>query len=129
MWFINQDIEPQLFTMGLIVGTGGAPVYLPPGGLSASPYGTLFGRPAVPIEQCSTLGTVGDIILADMSQYVAAEKGGMQTAASIHVRFLYDESCFRFTLRVDGQPMWNTALTPANGSNTLSPFVALATRS
>ncbi len=129
VWFINQDIEPQLFTMGLIVGTGGAPVYLPPGGLSATPYGTLFGRPVVPIEQCSTLGTVGDIILADMSQYVAAEKGGMQSAASIHVRFLYDESCFRFTMRVDGQPLWNSALTPANGSNTLSPFVALATRS
>jgi HK97 family phage major capsid protein len=129
VWFYNQDIEPMLFTLGLIVGTGGAPVYMPPGGLSASPYGTLFGRPMVPIEQCSTLGTVGDIILADMGQYIVAEKGGMQSASSLHVRFLYDEAVYRFTLRVDGQPAWQTAVTPAQGSNTLSPFVALATRS
>ncbi|MCC7371634.1 MAG: phage major capsid protein [Chloroflexi bacterium] len=129
VWFYNQDVEPQLFTMGLIVGTGGAPIYMPPGGLSASPYGTLFGRPMIPIEQCSTLGTVGDIILADMSQYIVAEKGGMQSASSLHVRFLYDEATYRFTLRVDGQPLWQSALTPAQGSNTLSPFVALATRS
>ena len=26
VWFINQDIEPQLFTMSLAVGTGGVPV-------------------------------------------------------------------------------------------------------
>lgn len=129
VWFYNQDIEPQLFTMGLIIGTGGTPVFMPPSGASAQPFATFFGRPMIPIEQCSTLGTVGDIILADPTQIVIAEKGGMQTAASIHVRFLYDESVFRFTLRLDAQPIWNSALTPAQGSNTLSPFVALATRS
>ena len=63
VWFINQDVEPQLFTMGLSVGTGGTPVYLPPGGASAAPYGTLFGRPVIPVEQCQTLGDAGDIIL------------------------------------------------------------------
>lgn len=128
VWLYNQDIEPQLFTMGLIVGTGGSPVYMPPGGLSSSPYGTLLGRPMIPIEQAATLGTVGDIMLVDLSQYLMIDKGGLQTASSIHVRFLYDEQVFRFTLRTDGQPLWNSALTPAQGSNTLSPFVALATR-
>jgi len=101
---------------------------MPPGGMSATPYGTLFGRPMLPIEQASTVGTVGDLILADMSQYVVAEKGGMQSASSLHVRFLYDEAVFRFTLRIDGQPMWSAPLTPSQGSNTLSPFVTLATR-
>ncbi|GAG44989.1 unnamed protein product, partial [marine sediment metagenome] len=33
-WFINQDIEPQLYQLTLDVGTGGMPVYMPPGGLS-----------------------------------------------------------------------------------------------
>jgi HK97 family phage major capsid protein len=115
--------------MGLIVGTGGSPIYMPPGGLSASPYGTLFGRPMLPIEQASTVGTVGDILLLDPTQYIMGDKGGMQSASSVHVRFIYDESVYRFTLRTDGQPLWNSALTPAKGSNTLSPFVALATRS
>jgi HK97 family phage major capsid protein len=128
VWFINQDVEPQLFTMGITVGLGGSPIYMPPGGLSASPYATLMGRPVIAIEQCQTLGTAGDIILADLSEYVLIDKGNMQSAQSIHVRFIYDETAFRFVLRIDGQPGWNSALTPFKGSNTKSPFVTLATR-
>lgn len=130
VWFVNQDVEPQLFTMTIAAGVGGATVYMPPGGLSAQPYGTLFGRPVIPVEQCSTLGTVGDIVLADLSQYVLIDKGGIQSASSIHVRFANDESVFRFVYRVDGQPIWHSKLTPFKGSsNTVSPFVTLATRS
>ncbi len=129
VWFINQDVEPQLFSVGVQVGVGGVPAYLPPGGLSQSPYGTLFGRPVIAIEQCPTLGDVGDIILADFSQYILVDKGGMQTASSIHVKFDYDETCFRFVYRVDGQPIWHDELTPFKGAgNTVSPFVVLAAR-
>jgi HK97 family phage major capsid protein len=129
VWFINQDIEPQLFTLAIQVGTGGGTVYMPPGGLSGQPYGTLFGRPVIPIEQCQTLGTKGDVILADMSQYILIDKGGVQSASSIHVRFVNDESVFRFVYRVDGLPIWQSPLTPFKGSsNTQSPFVTLATR-
>jgi len=128
VWFINQDIMPQLFTMGITVGVGGSPVFLPPGGASGSPYASLFGRPVIPIEHCQTLGTVGDIILADFGEYLLIDKGPMQAATSIHVRFVYDETAFRFVYRVDGQPTWNAALTPARGSNTLSPFVVLQSR-
>ena len=128
VWFINQDIEPQLFTMGVMVGTGGVPVYMPPGGLSGNPYATILGLPVVAIEQCQTLGTLGDIILGDFSQYIIIDKGAMQAASSIHVRFEYGEQVFRFTYRADGQPIWNSALTPYKGSNTLSPFVVLQAR-
>lgn len=129
VWFINQDIEPQLFTLGIQVGTGGSTVYMPPGGLSGQPYGTLFGRPVIPIEQCATLGDLGDIILADLSQYILIDKGGIQSASSIHLKFDYDETVFRFVYRVDGQPAWQSALTPYKGtSNTVSPFVTLAAR-
>ena len=128
VWFINQDVEPQLFSMGITIGTGGAPAYLPPGGLSGQPYGTLFGRPVIAIEQCQTLGSAGDVILADFSEYILIDKGGMQSASSIHVRFVYDESIFRFVYRVDGQPTWKNVLTPYKGSNSLSPFVTLAAR-
>ena len=130
VWFINQDVEPQLFSLALKIGTAGAPVWLPAGGISGSPYSTLFGRPVVPVEYASTVGTAGDIMLADLSQYQLIDKGGVQSAMSIHVRFIYDESTFRFIYRVDGQPGWGTApLTPFKGSNTLSPYVVLATRS
>jgi len=117
-----------LMTMTIDVGTGGLPVYLPPGGASAAPYGTIFGRPAFVHESCDNLGDVGDIMLIDPSQYQMIEKGGMQSASSIHVRFLEGETVFRFIYRVDGQPMWNSALTPANDGNDVSPFINLAAR-
>lgn len=129
-WLINQECEPQLHSMFMAVGTGGVPVYLPANGLSGSPYATLMGKPVIPIEQAAALGDVGDIILADMSQYILAEKGGMQMASSIHVKFIYDETAFRITYRVDGQPIRDKAITPYKGTsgNTLSSFVTLAAR-
>jgi HK97 family phage major capsid protein len=114
--------------MSMSVGTGGVPVYMPAGGISNAPYGTLFGRPVLAIEQAATIGDLGDILLADMNGYVLAEKGGIASDMSIHVRFEYDESVFRFVLRVDGQPVRASALTPYKGSANLSHFVGLAAR-
>jgi len=131
-WLINAGCIPALYQMSIAVGLGGVPVYVPAGGLANQPYSSLFGLPVIVIEQCATLGTLGDIILADLSNgYILAEKGGLQADMSIHVRFIYDESCFRFVLRVDGQPVRATALTPYKGGSgaTQSHFIALQTRS
>jgi len=128
VWFINQNVQPQLFALEMPVALGGLPAYMPPGGLSSTPYGTLFGRPVIPIEQCDTVGDVGDIIFADMNEYILVDKGGIQSASSIHVKFTNDETTFRFVYRVDGAPWWNTHLTLANTATTVSPFVALAAR-
>jgi HK97 family phage major capsid protein len=129
IWIGNQEIFPQLATMSLAVGTGGAPVWMPANRAAGMPYQTLMGYPLIFVEQAAALGTVGDLILADMSQYRLVDKGGVQSAMSIHVEFVADEIVFRWLTRVDGQPLWNSALTPYKGSNTRSPFVALATRS
>jgi hypothetical protein len=61
VWCINQDIESQLYSMGFVLGTGGALVYLTPTGMAEQPYWSLFGRPVIPLEQCSSLGTRGRI--------------------------------------------------------------------
>lgn len=127
-WFINQDVEPQLFAMALSVGTGGVPVFMPAGGLSSQPYNTLLGKSIIPVEQCQTLGTVGDIVLGNFSEYALVRKGGVNSASSVHVRFLTDEMTFKFSMRVNGKPKWNNVLTPFKGTNTLSPFVTVATR-
>jgi HK97 family phage major capsid protein len=129
VWLINQDVEGSLATMVFTPAGGSSiPVYMPAGGAAGAQYDTLFNRPILPIEQAKTLGATGDVILADLSQYFLVDKGAMQKATSVHVRFIYDEMTYKFTYRVDGQPIWNAALTPANGTNTVSPFVALATR-
>jgi HK97 family phage major capsid protein len=88
----------------------------------------LNGAPCVTVEQCETVGTKGDILLCDFSQYITANKGDIQEATSIHVKFEYNQTAFRFVYYFDGQPRWSSALTPYKGSNTTSPFVALADR-
>lgn len=126
VWFINRQLMPDIMLMTLPVGTGGAAVYLPPNGAAGQPYSTLLGKPMVAIEQCQAPGTVGDIILADLNEYLLLTKGGIDAQASIHVRFIYDEMTFRWVYRFDGAPIRNKPLTPYKGTNTLSPFVTLA---
>lgn len=128
VWLINQDVEPQLYALSQVIGTAGVPVYLPANGISGAPYGTLFGRPVIPVEYCDTVGNEGDIVLVDLSQYVLADKGGVEAASSMHVAFLTDEMVFRIIYRLDGQSIWHSALTPYKGANTLSPFITLAAR-
>lgn len=134
IWMANRACLPQLATMSLAVGTGGIPVYMPAGGASGKPYATLFGLPLVFSEHCSALGTAGDIILVDWSQYLVGQKAGpgagVKTSASIHLKFDYDQETFRTILRIDGQPWWPAVLQPHRGGAgaTLSPVVELATR-
>lgn len=128
VWLCNKNVLPQLLQMSLAVGTGGVPVYLPANQAAGQPFQSLFGRPVIFIEQAATLGTVGDLILADMGGYILCDKGGIQTDLSIHVEFIYDQSVLRFVYRCDGQPSLASAITPYKGSDTLSHFVALAAR-
>ncbi|MFA5130413.1 MAG: phage major capsid protein [Patescibacteria group bacterium] len=131
VWLINKECEKQLNNMVLATGTYSAQtVYLPPTGVVGNAYMSIYGRPVFTIEHAAALGDAGDIMLADFSQYILCDKGGISTAQSLHVRFLYDENVFRFIYRVDGQPTWNSPVTPYKGASTatVSPFITLAAR-
>lgn len=128
-FYVNQDVGPQLDLMTLGIGAAGVPVYMPPGGASVAPYGTIKGRPKTPIEFCATLGTAGDIILADMGQILSISKGGIAQAVSMHIEFLTDQLALRFIMRMNAGPWENAAITPYKGTNTQSSFINLATRS
>jgi len=126
VWYANPSIFPQLINLTL----GNFPIFIPSGaGFTGSPYSTIFGRPVIETEYTAALGTSGDLMLASMSQYQTINKGGVQSASSIHVQFLTDETVFRFVYRIDGQPIWNSALTPFDAGNTLGPFVVLTAAS
>ena len=128
VWLISQDAMSQIGALSLAVGTGGAPVFL--ANIASGLQPTLLGRPIIWSPHNQTVGDKGDIILADFSQYVTITKAGqgMQTATSIHLKFLEDETIFRFVIRFDGQPWWASAITPKHGSSTVSPFVTLNER-
>jgi len=129
VWLMHNDVIPQLYTLSLTVGTGGSAMFMPQGGIGGAPGGTLLGRPVIFTEKCQTLGTAGDVYLVDPAYYLIGDRQALTMAASEHSRFSTDEIEFRFTQRHDGRLWLDSALTPRNGSNTVSPAVSLATRS
>lgn len=129
IWLINPDVEQQLITMTLGGTSVAVPVYMPPNGLSSSPFGTILGRPAVPHLACKALGDVGDINFVDLKQYVTAVKtGGVKADVSLHLWFDQALAAFRFMFRIDGRPWLSAPIDAPNSSSHLSPFIALAAR-
>lgn len=141
-WYINQDVEMQLIRLltptgsissageaavEKVTGSMGMPLYAWPGQYGNAD-GMLFGIPVKPIEQCAALGSKGDIVLMDASQYLIVERSGVTRQASMHIRFDYDETVFKFSWRVGGRPDWDSAITPYKGTTARSPYVALAGR-
>lgn len=127
-WYHNQDVLPELLNMSINVGAAGQPVYMQGGNISGAPFGTLYGKPLHPTEFNATLGTTGDIVLADLGQMITISKGGVMQAVSMHLEFLTDQLALRFTMRVNGKPWENAPITPYKGTNTQSSFVCVATR-
>ncbi len=124
VWIANPTTRPQLRALVRDVGTGGAPV---PYFNQTDGQETLDGRPIFFTEHAKALGTKGDLILGTWSEYIEGLYQPLMQAESIHVRFSANERAFKFWLRNDAMPSWNSALTPKNG-DTLSPFVTLAPR-
>jgi len=125
VWLLNPDVVDRLFEAT-------APAANQATVLDLSQR-TLWGRPFIVTEKCQSLGTSGDIILADFGagHYLIADKE-LEIMGSRHVDygqshygFRTDETFWRVVLRVDGQPLMDAPLTPLRGGNTVSPFVAL----
>lgn len=131
IFIANQTAIPQLLTMTLPVGTGGAHVNQ----ISTTPVMretdagfTILGRPVLFSEKLPALGSSGDIILVDLSQYFIGQRAELIIEQSNAVYWLTDKVAYRAILRADGQGSWNSAITPKNGSS-LSWCVKLQARS
>lgn len=125
VWLANPTTFPELMTLSLAVGTGGAPISLV--NIHGTPDMTMLGRPLILTEKVPALGAAGDIGLYDFGFYLIGDRQAVSMESSEHSRFMNDETELRLILRVDGRPWIQSALTPKNGS-TLSPFVTLAAR-
>ena len=117
-WVANKAVLPQLINLGNAVIT-----WMTIAGQRVP--GSLFGIPLQFSEHVATLGSVGDIGLYDFDQYLIGDRKGLKIDRSIEYRFSTDETTWRFVKRVDGQPLIDSAFTPARGT-TKSPFVCLA---
>lgn len=126
IWICGEGVETQLLTQGLTFGGKVMSGWYVPA-CNGEPYGRLLGIPLIPVEYCSALGTVGDLMLIDPKEYVVTDKPPVK-ALSLAVRFVNNEVVFRFTYRVDGSSFWSSPMTPKNASSTVSPFVTIETR-
>jgi HK97 family phage major capsid protein len=90
---------------------------------------TLHGFAVIITEVTNSLGSRGDIILCDLSQYLLVEReAGTHGLSSIHVKFVQDETAFRLRARIEGAPAWSSPVTVKNAPLPVSPFVVLGAR-
>jgi HK97 family phage major capsid protein len=127
VWLANQDTEEQLSSLRYV--SGSTPYAAVWRHVPGEPMRfNLKGRPLYYTEFNETLGTEGDLILIDPTQYaVAVKSSGVKSSVSMHLRFDYDELAFKFAFRMDARPYWESPLTRFKGSDTLSPIITLET--
>lgn len=126
VWVINNECFPELATMALSVGTGGAPIWLGDG--VNTPPMSILGRPVVFTEKAAALGDVGDVNLVDFGHYLVGDRQQMSSMWSEHFRFNTNTQAYRIIQRLDGRPWLKKPITPRRGTATLSPFVKLGAR-
>ena len=128
VWLMHPDLEMDLPKLYLTMGSESKSIWLPEGGISGAQYQTIFGRPIIFDDNCAAKGSAGDIILADLQQYMLLKKGTARQDWSMHVEFLTDQMCFRIVFRCNGAPKTANPGKLKNSANTRSPFVTLAAR-
>lgn len=125
VWLMHPDLENQLPQLML----GDKLIWMPEGGISGAQYQTILGRPVLFNDNCQAIGTKGDVLLADLKQYMLLKKGTAKQDWSMHVEFLTDQQCFRMVLRCNGTPKVTAPVKLKNSTRTRSPYVTLAARS
>lgn len=132
MWIMHPSVIPQLIQM--TNGATNAPflVWINPTGSGDDgpaarklPKAFLNGLPIHFTEKAPTLGTTGDVMLVDWSQYVIGNRLEYQIDVSKDYLFRTNQLAWRVIARCDGKPWLNSYITDAAGWVS-SPFVALS---
>jgi HK97 family phage major capsid protein len=125
-WMAHRSTIPQLATLKI----GAEPSWTNQNqGLREAPNGMLLGFPIQFTQHAKALGTAGDLSLIDFAGYAAfVHSSGTRFDSSIHLYFDFDRTAFRWIMRVGGMPYLSTPLSPADGADTMSHFISLATR-
>jgi HK97 family phage major capsid protein len=126
VWVVSQSAVAAFLTMAGVANG----VILPAGFLTqnsgaVAPSMTLMGRPVYFTEKLPALNTAGDFMFVDFQQYLVGDRQTMEIAVSEHFKFQTNQIAYRFVHRVAGMPWLNSAITLADASTTVSPFVYL----
>jgi HK97 family phage major capsid protein len=121
VWIANPTVLPELIDMA---DGNGHRIWIN-GDASKGVPGTLLGIPTLFSGRTPTLGTKGDLILADLSYYLIKDGYGPAIEASPHVKFTNNKTVIKAFWNVDGDGWLRSAVTLEDGSTTVSPFVVL----
>jgi len=87
--------------------------------------GYLLGAPLFLSEKLPALGTNNCLMLIDASKYIVAPRLEIIVDVSEHYKFGNNQTTWRIGYRGDGQPWLVNVITLADGTKTVSPFVAV----
>jgi HK97 family phage major capsid protein len=133
VWLVHPTVLPSLLDLTVVVKNVAGTENVGGGHAAAVVQGAdgqlrIYGRPVLVTDAASAFSSAGDVILADLSQYAIGLRRDATIEQSRDAYFASDEIGFKLRLRLDGQPMAATATKLRDGTNTVSPFVALGAR-
>jgi HK97 family phage major capsid protein len=117
VWITGRDMLPQLMDLQ----DPNNNYVWQPNARDGNP-GTIFGMPVLFSDDSPALGLDGDVVLADLSNYLIGDGGGVAIAASSDFLFTSNMTVIKAWKLVDGSP-WLTGPLPT--SIPTSPFVQL----
>jgi HK97 family phage major capsid protein len=136
-WVMHQSVIADLFALsdytGSTAGTGrlvfqpfnqGAQEAIPQSaGVQSAGY--LAGYPVLITEKVPALGTAGDVNLIHFPSYVLGQRMELELAVSPHYKFANNQLTWRAVWRGDGTSWLQGAITLADGTKSVSPFISL----
>ena len=128
IWTMHPDVAAELPEVYLSGAHTDKFLYMPENGISVQGYDRLFGREVIESDYCSALGTKGDVLYWNPFEYLEIFKGGVETAASIHVAFDTAQMAFRAITYANGMCKYDQGISLVNSSVARASYVTLATR-
>ena len=121
MWTISITLLPEVATMkddagNLVFVQGDATKGIP---------ATLVGLPIKWTGKTKTKGNRGDVVLANFQYYLTKAGSGPYVAISEHAKFSSNQTVFKITANIDGQPWVKDPLKLEDGETTVSPYILL----
>ncbi len=126
VWVASKSALPQLMQMkDFESAESDAPNLVFQPDARTGVLGTLLGLPLVYTDLLPTLGSKGDLMLANFQYYLIKDGYGPEVKASDAPKFEYNITTIKAFWNVDGKPWLTAPITLRDGSTQVSPFVVL----
>jgi len=130
VWLVADEVFSTLLELSLGVGESPSATYVPASEWlkydEANGCWRLLGLECIPHDHLPAIGSTGDVILADLSQYLVGKREILTVEmAAAGAGFIADTTDIRIRSRIDGRFWPQNTFTTAAGA-TVSPLVILS---